>query len=119
MAFEHLITKAGQRQSRWLMVHLLIFEAKYTIENERISISCPETEISKKFTLLHIKTNTDILFFISERLKQRLMKFCQKSKSTDVTAASGHLLCKFFRILNDLYLHERARPSETLGVGFT
>ena len=29
MAFEHLITKAGQRQSRWLMVHLLIFEAKY------------------------------------------------------------------------------------------
>lgn len=67
-----------------------------SIENERISISCPETEIHKKFTLLPVKTTTDILFFISERLQQRLMKFCQKSKSKDVTAASGHLLCKFF-----------------------
>ena len=81
----------------WWYIYLFSKRNIY-IENERTSISCPETEISKKFTLLHIKTNTDILFFISERWQQRLMKFCQKSKRKDVTAASGHLLCKFFRI---------------------
>lgn len=84
-----------------------------SIESEMIPISRSETKIYNKFALLHVKTNTGI-FFISEWLQQRLMQFCQKGKSKDATAASGHLLCKF---LQTIYTCMSERNPQNAGCG--
>lgn len=99
MAFEHLITKAGQRPKKAIqMARWYIYfssERNISIENERISRT--ETEICT--LTCKKKKKHGHFFFISEELQQKLMKFCQKSKSKDVAAASGHLLCKFFQTI--------------------